>query len=182
VARGKHRFKVRIGGAHTHAEWEWIGFWSGGVSGNLDVAVVHEIIPVIADNTVGIQAFTVHRIVGNIQVRQQSGVTTASAMGIAIGVEDAGADQTSDNPLLPLSTDVDHMAHKGYMFKWVGFPAFQESLANSDDVPWNLPIDITVKRIVSKRQRLVIVIEAASTARLRALVNVRALVRESAGS
>ncbi len=182
MARGRHRFKVQLGAGPAKLEWEWIGFHSGAVPGSLDTSIVHEIVPVIADTTVGIQSFTCHRIVGQIQIRQQSGVTTASAVGITIGVEDAGLDQTSDNPFVPLSTDVDHAAHKGQMFRWVGFPVYQTALGDADDVPWNLPIDIKVKRIIDKRQRLVATLTAASTARLRATVNLRTLIRESAGT
>ncbi len=183
MARGRHRVKIGVRiPPFVRAEWEWIGFASGGTSGNLNTTIIHELIPPIADDTVGIQSFTVHRIVGEIQVRQQSGVVSTSAIGIGIGVEGVGSDQTSDDPLVPLTQDVDHLAHKGYMFKWSGFPAYGVAIAEADGIPWSMPIDIKVKRIVEKRQRLVITLTAETTARLRAIVNVRALIRESAGS
>ncbi len=182
MARGRHRVKIAVRVPFVKAEWEWIGFASGGAFGNLDTVTIHEIIPPIADNTVGIQSFTVHRIVGNIHIRQQSGVVTASALGIAIGVEGAGEDQTSDDPLDGLTTDVDHLAHKGTMFRWQGAPMYTTAIADADLVPWALPIDLKVKRIVDKRARLVITIQANNTARLQAAVNVRALIREAAGS
>ncbi len=183
MGKGRHRVRVRVAfPPFVQAEWEWIGFRSAGTFGNLDTAIVHEVIPVIADNTVGIQAFTVHRLVGSIQVRQQAGVVTTSTLGIMIGVEDAGADQTSDNPLLPLTTDIDHLAHKGIMWSWTGIPSYGVELTAADDQPMTIPIDIKVKRIVSKRERLVISLEASSTGRIRVACNVRALIKEAAGS
>ncbi len=182
VARGRHRVKVAINAGIVRAEWEWIGFRSGATFGNLDTNIGHELIPPIADDTVGIQSFTVHRIVGNIQIRQQAGVTTVSGFGIMIGVEDVGSDQTSDDPLVPLSTDVDHMAHKGIMWQWAGVPKYDVVMTEADDQPMIIPIDIKVKRVVNKRQRLIVQMTAASTGRIRTIVNVRALIRESAGT
>ncbi len=183
MPRGGSRRRFRIGyNKGPIIEWEWIGFRSAGAYGNLNVAVVHELIPPIADNTVGIQAFTVHRIVGTIHLLHQNSIVSNDTAGIMIGVEDAGADQTFDNPLLPITTDIDHLAHKGIMWSWIGQLTAGVAAADSDVVPLELPIDLTVKRIVSKRQRLVISIEAATTGRLRAICNVRALIRESAGS
>jgi hypothetical protein len=182
MPRGRHRVKIAVRAPFVKAEWEWIGFYSGGTYGNLDTSVVHEIIPPIADNTVGIQSFTCHRIVGAVQIAHQANELAGNSLGITFGVEDAGADQTSDNPLPTTSTDVDAAHHTGIMFRWVGFPPFQNVLADTDENPWELPIDIKVKRIIHKRQRLVCVITASTTAKLRALVNVRCLVRESAGS
>lgn len=182
MARGRHRVKIAVRAPFVRAEWEWIGFASAGTAGNLDTTIVHELIPPIADDVIGIQSFTVHRIVGNIQIRQQSGIVSTSAVGIGIGVEGVGSDQTSDDPLAPTTQDVDHLAHKGYMYKWTGFPSYPVVIAEADGIPWSHDIDIKVKRIISKRERLVITLTATTTARLRAIVNVRALIRESAGS
>lgn len=181
AGRKPRRFKgsIRTG---TEFNWEWIGFASAGTFGNLDTTIVHELIPPIADDTVGIQSFTVHRIVGNVTIRHQSGVLTNNALGIMVGVEGAGADQTSDNPLLPITQDLDALAHRGMMFWWAGQPEWKVDVAQSDLGGYIVPIDIRVKRIVRKRERLVLTMQAATTARLTALVNVRALIRESAGS
>ncbi len=182
MARGRHRVKIAVRAPFVRAEWEWIGFRSGASFGALNTTNIHELIPPIADNTVGIQAFTVHRIVGTVQIRQQTGVFSASAFGVMVGVEDAGLDQVSDNPLVPLSTDIDHMAHKGIMFAWVGWSEYPGPLTTADITGFSIPLDIKVKRIIAKRERLVIVVAAEVTARLAAIVNVRALIKESAGS
>ena len=68
------------------------------------------------------------------------------------------------------------------MWSWTGVPTYGAALVESDNQPFILNIDIKVKRIVDKRQRLVLTTTAGTTARLRSLVNIRALIRESAGS
>lgn len=182
MPRGRHRFKVAVNAGVVKAEWEWIGFRSGTTFGNLDTTIVHEMIPVIADNTVGIQSFTVHRVVGAITVRHQSGIITNNGLGFQLGVESAGSDQTSDDPLTPITTDIDAFAHKGVMWWWTGQPQWTVPIAETDIGGYQIPIDIKVKRIVNKRQRLVLVATAATTGRMTVLVNLRALIRESAGS
>ncbi len=182
MARGRHRFKVGVRAPFVKAEYEWIGFRSGTVQGNLDTTIIHEIIPPIADNTVGIQSFTVYRTVGSIFIMHQGGIVTGDGLGLVLGVEDVGADQTSDNPFLPLTTDVDAMHHKGIMWWWTGVPTYGTSMADSDETGFEIPIDVKVKRIVDKRQRFVLTATATATARLRALVNIRCLIRETRGS
>ena len=182
MARPRHRVKLQVRVPFVKAEYEWVGTRAGATLANLNTTVVHEIIPVIADDTVGIQSFTVYRVVGQISVLAQAGIVNANALGLVLGVEDAGSDQMSDNSLPTTSTDVDAFHHKGIMWWWTGFPTFSGPMTDADENAWILPIDIKVKRIIHKRQRLVLTAEAATTARLRLTVNVRALIRESAGS
>ncbi len=156
-----------------------MGFRGGGTYANLNTAIVFEILPPIADDTVGIQSFTCHRIVGSIFLMHQSGIVSNDTAGVVVGVESVGADQTSDDPFLPTTTDTDALAHKGVMWWWTGQMTFGGPIADSDVTPYELKVDITVKRKVDKRQRLVISCAANTTGRLRILPNVRALIRET---
>ncbi len=182
MPRGRHRVKATVRVPFVKLEWEWVGTRSGPGLANLNTTVVYEIIPVIADDTVGIQSFTVYRVVGLITVMSQAGIVNANALGMVLGVEDAGTDQTSDNTLPTTSTDVDAFHHKGIMWWWTGFPVFPSGMTDSDESGMHVPIDIKVKRIIHKRQRLVLTAECATTARLRIGVNLRCLIRETAGS
>ena len=162
--------------------WEWIGFRDAGAAANLDTSTAFELLPPAADTGVGEGAFTVHRVVGELGVRHQSGIVSHDPVGIVLTADDVGDDQTVGEPVDPQSTDVDEMASKKIMWWWNGSGMAGAPVADTDIVDYRIPLDIRVKRILDKRTRLVITAQATTTGRMRVSCNVRTLIRRSMGA
>ncbi len=174
---GRHyRRKVTARFGPASLSYEWVGFRDAGLQANLDTATAFELLPPVSDTTVGSSQFTVHRVVGQIAIMKQAGIVSGDNMGIVLQNAEVGDDQTADEDVDPLSTDIDEFANKGIMWWWSGRPPFPGPVADADLSPWIIPIDIKVKRIVRKRNRLVFSAAAATAGRLRMTVNVRVLI------
>lgn len=175
---GRRRRKVAVRYGKAGASYEWLGFRDGGADANLDTSTSFELIAPAGASAVLLPDFTVIRVVGQIGLRYQSTVTTSTRCGAMLQHVNVGGDQTIDNQISPLSTDVDDFDHKGIMWwqTWTT-PTSEAQAADQDQVPRYIPIDIKVKRIIDKRDSLVLRIDASTTGRLRASVNVRVLVK-----
>ncbi len=173
------KYQRRIYAKYGKAEigFEWVGFRDAGTPANLDTTTNFEILPPVADTTVGSSQFTVYRIVGELAILHQAGVVTRDRLGIVLVAAEVGDDQTADEAVNPISTDVDEFADKTIMWWWSGNPSFPTGAADSDIIPFIIPVDIKVRRIIKKRTRLVFNATAGSTARLAMTCNVRALIR-----
>ncbi len=172
---GRRKVTIRVG--PVSGSYEWIGFRDGGVTSNLNTNVAFELIPPNVDDTVGVDVFTALRVVGEIAFSAQSSVITATRVGIVLLASDVGADQTVDELVDPLSTDVDDFANKDIMWWWTGKGVAQTVAADFDQVPLQIPIDIRVKRLIGKRTRLFFNVTANPTAAARVTCNVRCLLR-----
>ncbi len=174
----RRRVYARYGKAEVG--YEWVGFRDAGTQANLDTTAAFELFPPFADQSIGTLDMTVLRVVGDLQIMKQAGIVSGDAMGITLVAADVGDDQTVDEAVNPLSTDVDEFHNNTIMWWWSGRPAFPVAMADADLIPWRIPLDIRVKRILRKRTRLVFNCTAATTGRLRVSCNVRVLVRKSA--
>lgn len=174
---GRKSKRVYVKAGPFEAGFEWVGFRDAGTFANLDTTVGFEILPPVPDSTVGSSQFTVYRIVGQLAVMHQTGIVSSDRMGIVLVAAEVGDDQTVDEPVDPISTDIDEFADKTIMWWWSGSPTWGVPIADSDVTPWHIPIDIKVRRIIKKRTRLVFNATAATTARLRMTCNVRVLIR-----
>lgn len=174
--RGKRRVYGKFGGAEVG--YEWLGFRDSGVAGNLNTRTSFELVPSAGASSAIHPDLVVMRIVGDVSVRQQAGVTTSSRLGLLIGVSNVGGDQVIDNPFNPISTDVDDFDHPGIMF-WRNWqtPQYGVSMADADNQEMTIPIDVKTKRKLNKRDTLVCVMEAGSTNTLRASCNLRVYIK-----
>ena len=156
---------------------EWTGFADGGADVNLDTTTSFELWPPSGAASVAEVDTTVLRIVGFISIGNQSAVTANAAVGIHIGVRSVGRDQTIDEAYVPLSTDADDLDN-GRMWGWVSTKAGAPvAAADLDLISLLIPVDIKINRRMQKRDTLVCTIQAGTTARKTASVNLRALVR-----
>ena len=176
MARRRRKFKIRVG--PVSGSYEWLGFRDGGADANLDTSTAFELIAPAGASAVLLPDFTVLRVVGQLGFRYQSTVTTSTRVGAMLQKVNVGGDQTIDGQINPLSTDVDDFDHEGIMWwqTWTT-PVSEAQAADQDQVPRYIPIDIRVKRIINKRDSLVLRIDASTTARVRASCNVRVLVK-----
>lgn len=174
---GRKSKRIYVKAGPVEVGFEWVGFRDGGTFANLNTQVGFELLPPVADTTVGSSQFTVYRVVGQLALMHQTGIVSSDRMGIVLVASEVGDDQTVDEPVNPLSTDIDEFADRTIMWWWTGSPEFKTSAADSDVVPWVIPIDIKVRRLIKKRTRLEFQAAAATTGRLRMTVNVRALIR-----
>ncbi len=157
---------------------EWCGFRDGGTPSNLNTSTLFELVPPAGASAVVVTDFTVLRVVGNLSFQSQSGVTSSAAVGAMLFRANVGADQAIDADVPPLTTDVDDFDNNRIMWwqTWSSVAAAAAS-ADFDEVARVVPIDITVKRKMDKRDTLVMRVDAGTTARVRVSVNLRALIR-----
>lgn len=177
MTRRRRKFTARYGKAS--ASYEWLGTRDGGAEANLDVSTAFELMAPAGASAVLLPDFTVVRIVGLLGLRFQSGVTTSTRVGAMVQKVNVGGDQTSDDSIDPLSTDVDDFDHSGIMW-WQTWtcPVASVAAAEADSAAaFLVPIDIKIKRIINKRDRLILRVDASTTARMRASCNVRVLAR-----
>ncbi len=174
----RRRLRIRFKGPQgPSGSLEWLGFADGGVNSNLDTTTTFELVPPAGASGVVEKDLTVLRIVGDISISAQTSVVASSAVGMMIGVRSVGRDQVIDEAYVPLSTDPDDLDNS-VMWKFVAanFGAHL-AIADQDVTSVVVPVDITVKRKMSKRDTLVLTIQAEVTARKRAAVNLRTLIR-----
>ncbi len=157
---------------------EWLGFRDGGTPANLNTSTSFELIAPAGASAVVVNDATVLRVVGNLTFTAQSAVTAGSAVGVMLFKANVGADQTIDADVPPLTTDVDDFANENIMWwkVWQSVLALSAS-ADWDEVSFEVPIDIKVKRRIEKRDTLVMRIDAATTGRTRVSANLRCLIR-----
>lgn len=157
---------------------EWIGFRSGGTPGNLNTSISHELLGPAAQTAIVIVDATVLRVVGMLGFTAQSGVTSGTAVGAMLFKANVGSDDTIDADVPPLSTDVDDFDNPNIMWwqTWQSVLA-PSAAADFDEVAFHVPLDITVKRKLSKRDTLVLRVDALTTGRTRVTVNLRTLIR-----
>lgn len=121
---------------------------------------------------------TVKRIVGQISVRNQSGVTLTAGFGACIQVVSFAADQTTiQDQISSLSTDVDDFSRKG--IKWWNVWGGQSSSgvpADYDDFAQNIPVDLKMNAKLNRNHGLELRMDAVVTGRVRVGVDLRVLV------
>ena len=176
---GRRPYKRRVYAKYGKAEvgYEWCGFRDAGTPANLNTQVGFELLPPVSDTTVGSSQFVIVRIVGTLELLHQAGVVTRDRCGIVLVSSHVGDDQTVDEAIDPLSTDIDEFADKQIMWWWSGNPEFPTAAVDTDIVPWRIPVDIKVRRVIKKRMRLEFQAKASSTGRLAMCCNVRALIK-----
>ena len=179
MPRGRpYRRKATVGYGKARVSYEWMGFRDGGVDTNLDVLSQFELVPPAAAGSIGIPDVTCLRIVGDVTFRLQSGVTANTNIGVMIGKRSVSSDQVVDELFDPLSNDVDSQDLDGIMFwRTLSSVPFAGPSGDADNQAWVMPIDIRVARKLDKRDTIVIVLEAGTTARIRAATNLRVLTR-----
>ena len=156
---------------------EWIGFRDGGVSTNLDTTANFVIVPAASADSIVVPDVTVLRVVGQITISNQGAVTTNAAVGFMMGVRSVGKDQTIDEAYTPLGTDTDELDN-GVMWQWVcATPGAAVANADLDVISLIIPVDITVKRKIEKRDLLVLTATASTTGRKEVSVNLRCLIK-----
>ena len=173
----RRRFPFRPPRPMPRKNLEWIGFRDGGVSANLDTTANFELVPPASADGVVIADITVLRVVGQICISNQGAVTTNAAVGMMLGVRSVGKDQTIDEVYTPLGTDVDELDN-GVMWQWVAStPGPGVAAGDLDLVSLIIPVDITVKRRVEKRDSLVLTATASTSGRKELSVNLRCLIK-----
>ena len=172
--------KGEVRGASARISLEWLGFRDSGVLANLTTSVLDfELVPPGEADGIGIPDVTVLRVVGNVGIGTQAGVVTATRASWGIVVSPVGEDQTSDLDWSPGSTDVDALDEGGVMHWWSSARAngVEGPAADFDQRMRLIPVDIKVKRRLSKRDRLIIRLVAGSNSIVNASVNLRVLCR-----
>ncbi len=157
---------------------EWLGFRDGGIPGNLNTSTVFELVPPAGASAAVEHDVTHLRTVGNISFTAQSAVVAGTSLGAILFKGNVGADQAVDADVPPLSTDVDDFDNSGIMW-WQTWQSLLPAgpAADFDEAAVVIPIDIRVKRRLSKRDNIQLRIDAGTTARARVSVNVRTLIR-----
>ncbi len=179
MARGRRRRKITVRVGPVSGAYEWLGFRDAGVAANLDTNTAFELVPPAAASDIGTLQMTVVRVVGTFECRKQASVISNDPVGIVLLASPVGRDQTVDEVLEPLSQDVDEFSVRDVMWWWNGSGIASAPIADCDIVPYVIPIDIKVKRILTKRTRLFFNVTCATTARMRVSCNVRVLVKHS---
>ncbi len=179
MARGRRRRKVSIKVGPVSGGYEWLGFRDAGIAANLDTNTAFELVPPAAAGDIGTLQMTVLRVVGHIELRKQSGVVSYDPVGLVLLASPVGRDQTVDEVVEPLSTDVDEFSVRDIMW-WRNTGGIAACpIADADIVPLIIPVDIKVKRILTKRTRLFLNVTCATTGRMRASCCLRVLVKHS---
>ncbi len=176
MPRGRRKVKLRYGKASV--SYEWLGFRDAGSESNLDTSTSFELVGPAGASGILHPEYTVMRIIGTIGFRYQATVTTSTRAGAIVQLANVGGDQAIDNGINPLSTDLDDFDHKGIMWwrTWTN-PVAEVVVAEGDEIQRVIPVDIKTKRIITKRDTLIVRIDASTTARLRTSVNLRVLVK-----
>ena len=157
---------------------EWLGFHDGGTPANLDTQTAFELVPPGPASGAVESDLTVLRVVGNVSTMLQNTQTVPATVGMQLHVGNVGGDQAVDDAPNPLSTDIDDADHAGIMWWMVyGQPTNSVASADRDLVAVQYPIDIKVKRKLSKRDTLVFRVESSTTGIMRVFVNLRTLIR-----
>lgn len=174
----RRRRKVTVAVGPVRVSYEWLGFMSGGTPANLDTSVQHELIPPSGASSVLDLEFTVLRCVGQLSFNMQSGVVAPVGVGAMIQKVTVGGDQVIDNIVNPLTTDPDDFDDRGIMWWWVAHQVGPHTpIADVDSVSVVVPFDVRTKRKMSKRDTLVLRVDAGTTAVSRVAVQCRTLIR-----
>ncbi len=184
MPRGRRRSRraVEAGFRGFYVRYEWTGFRDGGTPANLNTSVLFELVPPDGASAVVNLLPKIRRVVGNIGFTSQSTVTSASTVGAMLFMANVGADQTIDADVPPLTTDPDDFNNKGIMW-WQTWQAVlsEGPAADWDEHAHTVPIDIKVNRQMRARDTLVLRLDAGTTARTRATVNLRVLISMAGG-
>ncbi len=156
----------------------WMGFRSGSTQANLDTATSFELVPTAASSRRLRETIVVRRVVGQINIRNQSGVTLTAGFGACIQAVHFANDQTTiQDQVSSVSTDPDDFSRKG--IKWWQNWAGQESSgvpADYDDFSQSIPVDLKMRLLLTRNMGLELRMDAVVTARVRAGVDLRVLV------
>ncbi len=180
MPRRRFRRRVQAGYGKAYVRYEWTGFRDGGVAANLDTSVSFELVPPDGPSAVVNLLPKVVRCVGVLNIRNQSSVTSNSSIGIMLFMANVGADQTIDADVPPLTTDPDDFSNKSIIW-WNTFATVAAAgpAADYDTSGVNIPLDIKVNRKMRARDTLVLRVDAGTTARVRASLNLRTLLSMS---
>ncbi len=177
--RMRYKRKVTVAYGKARIYYEWIGFSDAAGGTNLvTTATRFGLVPPAPASGVIEPDITVQRVVGTLAVRNQTGVTTSTALSMAVHVVGVGSDQTIDDDYVPQHSDADALDHPVLWWWSAQNVTAAVAAADYDTTSLIIPVDIKVKRKLDKRDTLILTAVAGGANISRLSVNLRCLIRQ----